>query len=409
MPRVVVTGLGLVSSIGSTKEEAAAALRRGESGLVAMPEMKEAGMTCCVYGPVKGWDRNKLPKRCRQTMSPVAGFAATAASDALSDARLDPRQLDPIRGGVIVGSAFGGLSEVSRMHGMLSAGKKSRAGAVGVVKFIGSTTSGNLAAMLGLKGRAYAVSTNFASGIDNVGHAYELIQHGVLDLAVCGAAEEDCRRQLGPYLENMHVLPTGYNEEPAKACRPYDEDRQGAVLSSGAGILVIESLEHARQRNAAAYAEIVGYGSTNDGADLFRPSGDGLARAMRRALGGTAKAGVREIDYVNTHGTGTPTGDRVEAGALRDVVGAGPLISSTKGLTGHALGASGAVEIIYTLLMMSEGFVAPTANLERVDKDCDGLNHVRTLVRRPVNAAMSLGVGLGGFNSCLVLRNLDGA
>ena len=409
MTRVVVTGLGLLFTVECTKEEAVSALGRGESGLTAMPQMRQAGMTCGVYGPVKGWDRDRLPKRCRQTMSLVAGFAATAASAALDDAGLDPHAVNATRAGVIVGSVFGGISEVSKMHRLLGARKKSRAGAVGVVKFINSTTSGNLAAMLGLKGRAYAVSTSFASGVDNVGHAYELIKHGVLDLAVCGAAEEDCWRQLGPYLENMHVLATGYNDEPAKASRPYDADHQGTVLSAGAGILVLESFEHARQRSAPIYADVVGYGSSNDGADMFRPSGDGLARAMRQALDGAAEFGAREIDYVNTHGTGTPVGDRAEAAALRAVVGPGPLISSTKGLTGHALGASGAIEIVYTLLMMSEGFVAPTTNLETVAADCDGLNHVQTLVQRPVTTAMSLGIGLGGFNSCLVLRKLDEA
>jgi len=404
MQRVVVTGLGLVSSIGCTKEDAASALRHGNSGLATVAEMREAGLACNVYGPVNGWDRNRVPKRFQQTMSPVAEFAAAAASDALRDARLEPQQFDATRAGVIVGSVFGGISEVSKMHKLLAAGKKSRAGVVGMVKFINSTTSGNLAAMLGMKARAYSVSTNFASGLDNIGHAFELIRHGVIDLAVCGGAEEDCWLQIGPYFENLGVLPTRYNENPTAACRPYDAAHQGVVLSAGSGILLLESLGHAQQRHARPYAEIVGYAAANDGADMFRPTGAGLARAIRQALDDAAENGVHRLDYVNTHGTGTPLGDRVEAAVLRDIVGEGPLVSSTKGLTGHALGAGGALEVVYTLLMMSDGFVAPTANLEKVAPECGGLNHVQTVADCDLNTVMNVSVGMGGFNSSLVLR-----
>jgi len=401
--RVVVTGLGMVSSIGSDKGAVVEALRQGRSGLVALPEMERAGMSCHVYAPVRGWNESKIPKRARQTMAPVAGYAAAAAQDAVRDADLDLGKLNAVRAGAIVGTVFGGVSEVSRMHALLSAGRKSRAGGVGMVKFINSTASGNLAAMLGLKGRAYSVSTSFASGLDNVGHAYELIRQGVLDVAVCGGSEEQCRLQVGPYFENLGVLPKGFNDRPAEACRPYDADRQGVVLSAGAGICVLESLEHAERRSGRIYAEIVAYAATNDGDDMFRPSGEGLARAIRKALAEAAEHGVERIDYVNSHATGTPAGDAIEAAVLRDVIGNGPLVSSTKGLSGHALGAAGSLELTYSLLMMSKGFVAPTANLRSIAPECGGLNHVQTMVRREAAAMMCLSVGIGGFNSCVML------
>ncbi len=409
MQRVVVTGLGAISSLGCTCADVTDALRHSRSGLTSLDGMREAGFSCSVYGPVRGWDAKRVPARARQTRSTVAQYAAVAASDALQDAQLQVDQLDATRTGVIVGTAFGGIGELSKMHRLLQAGKKSRAGAVGVAKTMNFGTAGNLAATLGLRGRAYSVSTSFAAGPDNIGHAYEQIKHGMMDVALCGAAEEDCWLQIGPYFDNWDGFPSDYNDRPAEACRPYDLDRQGLIMSAGSGILLLESLDHARRRNARVYAEIVGYGSANDGADLFRPTGRGLTRAIRQALAEASGHGVDRLDYINTHGTGTPLGDRIEAEVLRDTVGDGPMISSTKGISGHGLGASGALEAVYTLLMLDAGFVAPTANLQNVAVECTGLNHVQTLVERPLETAMSFNVGLGGFNSALVYGRLKGS
>jgi 3-oxoacyl-[acyl-carrier-protein] synthase-1 len=340
-------------------------------------------------------------------MTPVAAYAAAAATDALVDGGLNPDGLDGTRAGVIVGSVFGGISETSRMHRLLTTGKKSRAGVVGNARQINSTAAGNLAAMLNFKARAYSVSTSFASAADNIGHAYELIKHGVMDVAVCGGAEEDCWLQIAPYFDNSGVLAVEYNARPTQACRPYDAARTGAVLSAGSGILLLESLEHALRRGAKIRAEIVGYGSANDGSDLFYPTGEGLKRAIQQALAEAADQGVHLIDYVNTDGTGTVLGDRIEAEVLRAVVGKGPLVSSTKGLTGHALGAAGALEAVYTLLMISDNFVAPTTNLESVAPECAGLNHVQTPIERGLSAVMNLHVGLGGFNSSIIFRKTE--
>ena len=409
MQRVVVTGLGAISSLGSTCAEVTDSLRHSRSGLTSLDGLREAGFSCSVYGPVRSWDAKRVPARARRTRSTVAQYAAVAACDALRDAQLSVDQLDATRTGVIVGTAFGGINELSKMHRLLQAGKKSRAGAVGVAKTMNSGTAGNLAATLGLRGRAYSVSTSFAAGPDNIGHAYEQIKHGMMDVALCGAAEEDCWLQIGAYFDNWGGFPSDYNDRPTEACRPYDLHRQGLVMSAGSGILLIESLEHAQRRNAPVYAEIVGYGSASDGVDMFRPTGQGLTRAIRRASADASEHGVHRLDYINTHGTGTPLGDRVESEVLRDTVGDGPLISSTKGLSGHALGASGALEAVYTLLMLDAGFVAPTANLQTIAVECDGLNHVQTLVERPLETAMSFNVGLGGFNSSLVYGKLEGS
>jgi len=400
--RVVATGLGAICSLGSTCADIADSLRYGRSGLATLEDMHEAGFSCSVYGPVRGWDPKRVPARADATRSTVAQYAAVAAQDALEDAGLHPDRLDPARTGVIVGTAFGGINELSKMDRLLRAGKRTQVEAVGAAKTMNSGTAGNLAATLGLRGRTYSVSTSFAAGPDNIGHAYEQIKHGIMDVAVCGSAEEDCWLQIGAYFDNWGGLPSDYNDRPTEACRPYDLNRQGLVMSAGSGILLLESLDHARQRGARIRAEIVGYGSANDGADMFRPTGQGLTRAIGQAAAEAATLGVDRLDYINTHGTGTPIGDRVECEVLRETVGEGPLISSTKGLSGHALGASGSLEAVYTLLMLEAGFVAPTANLETIAVECTGLSHVQSVVEQPLRAAMSFNVGLGGFNSALV-------
>ncbi len=285
--------------------------------------------------------------------------------------------------------------------------KPSRAGMTGTVKVMNSTAAGNLAAYLGVQGRTYSLSSSFALGTDNIGLSYELIKFGLIDVCICGAAEEDCWKQLGAYFDNWDGMPKDWNDRPTEACRPYDRDRQGFVMSSGAGILILEALEHARERGARIYGEIVGYGSANDGADLFRPTGTGLKRAVRQALIAAAERDINDIDYINTHGTGTALGDRVEVEVIKKVFGNSvPVISSTKGLTGHGLGAAGAQEAVYTLLMLSNNFIAPTVNLENIAPECAGIPHVQSILEREFNTAMSFSVGLGGTNSCIIFKTI---
>jgi 3-oxoacyl-[acyl-carrier-protein] synthase-1 len=225
------------------------------------------------------------------------------------------------------------------------------------------------------------------------------------DIAICGGAEEAAWRSAGISFETTGSMSAGYNDCPSAACRPFDADRQGLILSEGAGIVVLETLDRAVQRGAHIYAEIVGYGTANDGADMFRPTGQGLGLALRMGLSAAAEQGVRTIDYVNAHATGTRVGDPAEAGVLRDTLGQAPWVSSTKSLAGHGLGATGAQEAVYTLLMLANDFVAPTVNLQRVDPECAGLRHAQTLQEQALDTALSVSIGFGGANACLVFRS----
>jgi 3-oxoacyl-[acyl-carrier-protein] synthase-1 len=411
--RVVVTGLGIVSSIGNDIQEVERSLRDGRSGMVFMPEMKKLGYRCCVFAPVRELDLSGIRGKGRQTMSTAASYAVIAALEALRDGKLS---LDDLAEGiagpdtevaVVVGTAAGGVSEVPWAEDTRRQQKStSRLGGAGVVRIMNSTASGNLAALLRIRGRACSLSAACATGLYNIGYAYELIKHGTVDLCICGSAEEDLWRQVGLSGDNSDGMPTDYNDRPTQACRPYDRDRQGFVISAGAGILILEEHEHARSRGARIYAEVVGYGAANDGEDLFVPSGDGLRRAIDEAMRSTSEWGVHEIDYINSHGAGTIAGDRVEAEALASIFGRGPIVSSTKGASGHSQGATASQEAVFTALMLHHGFVAPTKNLENIAPECDGVRHAQLVQDVGMQTAMTVNSGLGGANACLVLKKL---
>jgi 3-oxoacyl-[acyl-carrier-protein] synthase-1 len=267
-----------------------------------------------------------------------------------------------------------------------------------------STASGQLASHFGTQGRAYSISSSFAAGADSIGHAYDLLRFGLQEVAICGGAEETVWRSAGISFETTRSMSAGFNACPPAACRPYDVDRQGLILSEGAGIVVLETLDSAVERGAHIYAEVVGYGSANDGADMFRSTGEGLSLALHMALSAAAEQGVQTIDYVNAHATGTLVGDPAEAQVLRETFGDHPWVSSTKALAGHGLGATGAQEAVFTLLMLANGFVAPTANLERVDPACAGLRHAQMLQEQVLDTALTVSIGFGGANACLIFR-----
>jgi len=411
MRRVVVTGLGIVSSLSCSAQDAVVALRTGRSGIIHMPEMADLGLKCQVCAPVRGFDRSVLPKRCIQTGSMAAQYATAAALQAIHDASLATEDLQNERTAVIVGSMLGGINDVSRTEqALLAKTPVSRLGGTAVVKIMNSTAAGNLAAHLGIGGRSYSISSACSTGLDNIGHAFELIAQGVQDVCICGATEEDCWRQLGPFYDNWNGMPANYNDRPSQACRPYDRDRSGMVLSAGAGIIVLETLSRAQQRGVHVYAEIVGYGSANDGSDMFAPNGKGSARSARQSLDAATRLGVGRIDYVNTHGTATKIGDKVEIALLKDLFPTDPpLVSSTKALSGHAMAAAGAIETVFTLLMLDHGFVCATANLENIDPDCEGVPHVLSLVEKKIQTALKLSLGLGGTNASLIFRRLGNA
>jgi 3-oxoacyl-[acyl-carrier-protein] synthase-1 len=408
MRRVVVTGVGIVSSIGNDKRRVLNALRRGISGIEFVPAMRELGYRCQVAGLVKDFSTQHIGKRPLQTMSTVARYAAVATSEALADATLGRAALEGQRVGVVVGSALGGTNEAVRAEAcVLACRRPTPVGAKGVMKILGSTAALNLAAWLGIKGRCYAVSSACATGADCIGFGFEMIRHDLLDLCICGGAEEQGIAHTWGFFDATSSMPTRFNDCPEQACRPYDRDRQGMVLSEGAGIVILEALERAKERGASIYAEMLGYGSTNDGDNMFEPTGAGLRRCLEETLASAAAPSPGRVDYINTHGTGTKVGDAVEVRVIAQLLGeTNPLISSTKGLTGHSLGAVGAHEAIYTLLMLQYGFIVPTVNLELVAPECTGVRHVRTWMDVPFRTAMTFNAGLGGTNAGLLFRKL---
>lgn len=406
MNRVVVTGLGIVSSLGNSAERVVESLQEGRSGMAFMPEMRQLGYKCCVAAPVAEPNTRGLSKKALRAMAPCAVYAVVAAREAVRDAGLTDEDLHSESAGVVVGSGAGGVSQVPVVEDALSAGRNpSELGAVGVVKIMNATAAAHLATHFGTQGRTCSIASACTSGLYNIGHAYELVKHGLLDVCICGASEEETWKQVGLSADNSDGMPADWNDRPSGACRPYDRDRQGFVCSSGAGILVLETLARAERRGAPVYAEVIGYGAANDACDMFRPSGDGLRRSIDDALG-ASQSGVNQIDYINSHGPGTLVGDVVDVEVIRSVFGTGPMVSSTKGQGGHAQGAAGALEAIHTLLMLRHGFVAPTVNLENVAPDCQGIQHVRAVEKRPLNTALTFNSGLGGTNASVVFRRL---
>jgi 3-oxoacyl-[acyl-carrier-protein] synthase-1 len=341
-------------------------------------------------------------------MSDLSRYAAVATLEALRDAQIEPQALRQAQVGVTIGTGGGGANEAARAENWLLVRKSpARLGATGVAKIMNSTAALNVAAWLGIKGRCYSVSSACATGADNIGHGFDLIRCGVLDLCICGGADESGITNFCGFGDALNAMPVNYNDRPAAACRPYDRDRQGMVLSEGAGIIVLEALEHAQQRGVPIYAEVVGYGSANDGNNMFEPTGIGLRRCMAEALQVARAQGVGQIDYINPHGAGTKVGDAREVTIMLEVFGTpSPLVSSTKGLNGHSGGATGAHEAIFTLLMLRHGFVVPTTNLEHIAPECAGVRHVQSLLRSSIRTAMTFNAGLGGTNACLIFRTV---
>jgi 3-oxoacyl-[acyl-carrier-protein] synthase-1 len=407
MRRVVVTGMGIVSCLGNDKAEVWRSLVAGTSGVRVVPEMKELGYKYPVAGMVTGLTTEAIGKKSLQTMSEAARYAAVATLEALRDARLPSEMLRTPRAGVVVGTGGGGTNDAATAEALLLANKSpARIGATAIVRIMNSTAALNLAAWLGVKGRSYSVSSACSTGTDSIGHGFELIRHGILDLCVCGGAEGPGWRHGWAFGDASGVMPSDLDDHPGRACRPYDRDRRGMVPSEGAGILLLESLEHAERRGAPVVAEVLGYGSANDGESMFEPKGTGLTRAVEQALGIAAEAhGPVTIDYINPHGAGTRVGDPVEVAVIRRVFGEpSPLVSSTKPLNGHSQGAAGAHEAIFTLLMLQNDFVVPTPNLVHVAPECEGVRHVRAPLAQPLKTVMTFNSGLGGSNACLIFR-----
>ncbi|MBD1390281.1 beta-ketoacyl-ACP synthase I [Neiella sp. HB171785] len=400
MKRAVITGLGVVSSLGNNAEEVLASLRAGKSGIRASEQFKEMGMRSQVWGDVQLNTKEHVDRRALRFMGDAAAYAYIAMGQAIEDSGLTEAQVSNVRTGLVAGS--GGASSENQVLAadILREKGVKRIGPYMVPRTMGSTTSACLATPFKIKGVNYSMSSACATSAHCIGHAWELIQLGKQDVVFAGGGEE-CHWSLAMQFDAMGALSTKYNDTPEKASRTYDADRDGFVISGGGGMVVVEELEHALARGAKIYAEIVGYGATSDGYDMVAPSGEGAIRCMQQAMSTTDG----KIDYLNTHGTSTPVGDVKELEAIQHVFGDNsPMISATKSLSGHALGAAGVHEAIYSLLMVENGFVSPSINVENLDEAAQGLNIVTEPTDAELTQVMSNSFGFGGTNATLVFK-----
>ena len=399
MRRVVVTGLGIVSSIGNNANEVLASLREAKSGVSAAPEYAELGFRCQVHAaPQIDWE-SMVDRRAARFLAQGTAYAHIAMEQAIADSGLEPDQVSNERTGLIVGA--GGPSTKTIVEAAATAKERGpkRVGPFAVPKAMSSGASATLSTWFKIRGLNFSISSACATSTHCIGSGYEQILIGKQDVVFAGGTEE-LDWTLSVLFDAMGAMSSNFNDRPSVASRAYDRDRDGFVIAGGSCILVLEELEHAKARGAKIYAEIIGYAANSDGFDMVAPSGEGATRCMKLAMAGID----RPIDYLNPHGTGTPVGDAKEMEAVRAVFGdKAPLISSTKSLTGHSLGAAGAQEAIYSILMMQNGFVAESAHIENLDPAFAGLPIVRKRVDRSLDTVMSNSFGFGGTNGCLVM------
>ncbi len=405
MRRVVITGLGIISPIGNTAEAVTASLREARSGIVAAPEYAELGFRCQVQAPsVIDWEA-LIDRRAARFLAPGTAYAHLALEQAIADAGLNEAEVSNEHTGLIVGS--GGTSTRAIVEAANTTREKGpkRIGPFAVPKAMSSGPSGTLSTWFRIKGVNYSISSACATSTHCIGAAAEQIQFGKQDIVFAGGCEE-LDWTLSDLFDAMGAMSSRFNDRPAVASRAYDKDRDGFVIAGGAGVVVLEALEHAKARGARIYAEITGYAANSDGYDMVAPSGEGAVRCMRMAM---QAAGGRRIDYLNPHGTSTEVGDVREMEAVREVFGGDiPLISSTKSLTGHSLGAAGAQEAIYCLLMMQAGFACESAHIETIDPAFADLPILRERKETTLETVMSNGFGFGGTNGTLVMSRVDG-
>ncbi|MBB3892750.1 3-oxoacyl-[acyl-carrier-protein] synthase-1 [Phenylobacterium haematophilum] len=403
MRRVVITGIGIVSSIGADANAVLASLREAKSGISFSPEYAELGFRSQVHAdPGLDWEK-LVDRRAARFLAQGTAFGHIAMEQAIADAGLEEAEVSHERTGLIVGS--GGPSTkaiIEAAHTAKERGPK-RVGPFAVPKAMSSGASATLATWFKIKGLNFSISSACATSTHCIGSGYEQILMGKQDVVFAGGAEE-LDWSLSVLFDAMGAMSSNFNDRPATASRAYDKDRDGFVIAGGAGIVVLEEYERAKARGAKIYGEIVGYAANSDGFDMVAPSGEGAVRCMRLAM---ADLGGRKIDYLNPHGTSTPVGDSKEMGAVREVFGSNvPLISSTKSLTGHSLGAAGAQEAIYSLLMLNNGFAAESAHIANLDPEFADLPILRERKDVQLETVMSNSFGFGGTNGCLVMARV---
>ena len=410
MRRVVVTGLGVVSSIGNNAAEVTESLKAGKSGIEFVPQYKELGFRSQVAGTLKLNPEELVDRRLMRFMGNGGAYAYLAMKEAIADASLGDKEVSNERTGLVAGS--GGPTTGAIVQAAITAKEKGpkRVGPFQVPRAMSSTVSANLATAYRIKGPSYSISSACSTSAHCIGNAVECIQLGKADRMFAGGGEE-LEWTLSVLFDAMGAMSSKYNDTPQRASRAYDKDRDGFVISGGGGMLVLEDLELARARGARVYAEVIGYGATSDGADMVAPSGEGAVRCMQLAIDGFPGALRRNtpVDYINTHGTATPVGDITELDAIRSVFGEKlPTVSSTKSLTGHSQGATGAHEAIYSLLMLHHDFVAPSVNIDNLDPGAEGYPIARQRIDKAgLQTVMSNSFGFGGTNACLLFSRYD--
>lgn len=409
MRRVVVTGLGIVSPIGNNADEVLTSLKAGKSGIEASPDMAEHGFRSQIAGTVKLDIKDHVDKRALRFMGPAAAYAYIAMAQAITDASLDENIVSNVRTGLIAGSGGPSTSAMLIAHDVVKqTGATKRIGPFAVPKCMSSTISANLCTQYKIKGINYSITSACSTSLHCIGAASEQIMMGKQDVMFAGGAEE-LDWTLSCLFDAMGAMSSKYNDVPTKASRAFDADRDGFVIAGGGAMLVLESLEHAQSRGAQIYAEVTGFAATSDGHDMVAPSGEGGERAMRLALETLPKD--RKVSYINAHGTSTPVGDVGEIEAVRRVFGEGstPPVSSTKSMTGHSQGATGASEAVYCLLMLKNDFIAPSINVENLDpalKPSEIATEMQAEAK--LDTIMTNSFGFGGTNGSMLLSKFTG-
>ena len=404
MNRVVVTGMGIVSSLGANKLEVLESLRSAKSGIAFSEKYKEMGLRSHVHGSIPEIDTSEIiDRKMLRFMADAAIYNAVALDEAIKESGLSPEMISHERTGLIMGSGGASNQNIVESADILRDRGIKRVGPYRVPRAMGSTTSACLSTLFKIKGINYSISSACSTSAHCIGNAMEQIQLGKQDVVFAGGGEE-LDWSLTMLFDAMGALSSKYNDSPSQASRAFDADRDGFVISGGGGALVLESLDHAQARGAKIIAELVGYGATSDGYDMVAPSGEGAKRCMEIATASVNGA----IDYINAHGTSTPVGDVKELGAIKEVFGDNiPLIGSTKSLSGHALGAAGVNESIYSLLMLQNDFVAESVNIENLDIEATGMPIVRETKDVKLSRVLSNSFGFGGTNACLVFEKLS--
>ena len=398
MKNVVVTGMGIVSCIGLNIQEVLKSLKIGKSGISSNMTYADMGFRSHVSGTININLSELIDRKTLRFMSEASGFGYIAAQEALLNASINLENMDPSRIGIVAGS--GGASSAAQIEASDTARERGpkRIGPYAVTKTMGSTVSAILGTTLKLKGVNYSISSACSTSAHCIGHAAELIQLGKQDIIIAGGAEQEHWTSSSMF-DAMGALSSQYNDSPEKASRPFDVDRDGFVIAGGSGMLILEEEEHALKRNAPIIARIEGYCANSDGYDMVSPSGEGARRCMSEAI----EAFGSDVDYINAHGTSTPVGDLAELGAIKEVFGkSAPIIGSTKSMTGHSLGATGAQEAIYSILMMQNNFIAPSINIDNLVEEAEGLKIAQSMMKHELNAVMSNSFGFGGTNASLI-------